>query len=157
MAKKKSDDNAIAVNRRARHEYEINETFEAGMVLHGTEVKSLREGKANVSDAFARVNPAGDVELVNLHIPPYSKAARGNHEPTRARKLLMHKKEIERLRGKTQEKGFTLVPMKMYWKNGYAKILLGLGRGKKLYDKRADIKKRDVERQLARVMREHKR
>ena len=147
---------AIAINRRARHEFEINETFEAGMILHGTEVKSLREGKANISDAFARVNN-GAVELINLHIPPYTKANRENHDPTRSRMLLLHKKEIEKLRGKTQEKGFTLVPMKMYWKNGYAKILLGLGKGKKLYDKRADIKKKDVERQMARAIREHNR
>lgn len=149
---KTGEERAIAVNRRASHEYQIDETYEAGLVLVGTEVKALREGKANLNDAYARVKD-GEVYLLNLHISPYGKAARDNHEPTRTRKLLLHRHEIERLRGKTQEKGLTLIPLRMYWKNGRAKVLLGLGRGKKLFDKRADAKKADVKRELARALR----
>ena len=142
---------AIAINRAASHEYHIDETYEAGMVLSGSEVKALREGKANLGDAFARVR-GSEIYLINLHISPYEKA-RENQEPTRTRKLLLHRHEIERLRGKTQEKGLTLVPLRMYWKNGYAKVLLGLGRGKKLHDKRADIKERETRRDLQRALR----
>jgi SsrA-binding protein len=156
VAEKEHSDRAIAINRRATHEYAIDETYEAGMVLTGTEVKSLRQGKANLGDAFARVS--GDhVVLINLHISPYEKGGYVNHEPTRTRKLLLNKSEIERLRGKTQEKGLTLVPLRMYWKNGYAKVLLGLGKGKKMHDKRADIKSREVKRELSRVLKNVKR
>jgi SsrA-binding protein len=147
---------AIAINRRASHEYHIDETFEAGMMLTGTEVKSLREGKANLSDAFARVTGDG-IYLLNLHISPYGKSGQyDQHEPTRTRKLLLHKGEIERLRGKTQEKGLSVIPLRMYWKRGYAKVLLGLGRGKKMHDKREDVKKRDQKREMERALR-HKR
>ena len=150
-------DKAIAINRRAKHEYHIEDEYEAGLVLQGTEVKALREGKANITDAFGRVQ-GNDIVLLNMHISPYGKAgAYDQHEPTRTRKLLLHRKEIERLRGKTQEKGLTLVPLRVYWKNGYAKVLLGLGKGKKLYDKRADAKKADVKRQLDRALRVEKR
>ena len=151
-----SEDRAIAINRKASHNYEITETYEAGLVLTGSEVKSLREGKANLNDAYGRVQ--GDsVWLLNCHISPYGQAGYAQHEPTRTRKLLLHKQEIERLRGKTQEKGLTLVPLRMYWKDGRAKLLLGLGRGKKLFDKRADAKKADVKRELARALRSSKR
>ena len=146
------DDRAIAINRRANFEYHIDETYEAGMVLVGTEVKSLRDGKANLSDAFGRVK-GNAIYLLNLHITPYGKAARDNHEPTRTRKLLLHKSEIERLRGKTLEKGYSLIPLRMYWKNGVAKVLLGLGKGKKLHDKRADAKEKDAKRDMSRALR----
>jgi SsrA-binding protein len=150
------EDRAIAINRRANFEYHIDETYEAGMVLVGTEVKSLRDGKANLSDAFGRVR-GNAVYLLNLHITPYGKAARDNHEPTRTRKLLLHKGEIERLRGKTLEKGYALIPLRMYWKNGVAKILLGLGKGKKLHDKRADSKEKDAKRDMSRALRDSNR
>lgn len=152
-----ADDRAIAINRKANHEYAIDETYEAGMVLTGSEVKSLREGKAVLGDAFARIDGKGDLVLINLHIAPYDKAGYAQHEPTRTRKLLLHKSEIERLRGKTQEKGLALVPIRMYWKNGYAKVLLGLGKGKKLHDKRADIKARETKRELDRALRSRNR
>lgn len=152
-----SDDKAIAINRKASHEYAIDETYEAGMVLTGSEVKSLRAGKAMLGDAFARIDSRGNLVLINLHITPYEKAGYAQHEPTRTRKLLLHKAEIERLRGKTQEKGLALVPLRMYWKNGYAKVLLGLGKGKKLHDKRADIKDREIKRELDRALRSRNR
>jgi SsrA-binding protein len=147
-------DRAIAINRSASFQYHIEETYEAGMVLSGAEVKALREGKCNLGDAFARVRGT-DIFLINLHISPYEKA-RENAEPTRTRKLLLHRHEIERLRGKTQEKGLALVPLRMYWKNGFAKVLLGLGRGKKLHDKRADIKDRETKRDMQRALRRSK-
>ncbi len=147
-------DRAIAINRKATFNYAIEDTYEAGMILTGSEVKALREGQANIGDAFARVGPDG-VYLINLHIPPYTKTGQfDQHEPTRTRKLLLHAGEIEKMRAKTQEKGLTLVPMRMYWKNGYAKVLLGLGKGKKMHDKRADIKKKEVAREVARAIRQ---
>ncbi len=152
MSKDKEKDRAIAINRKASHEYHIEETFEAGLVLSGSEVKSLRAGKANIGDAFARIT-GSDAVIINMHISPYADAGYAQHEPTRTRKLLLHKKEIERLRGKTQEKGLSVVPLRMYWKNGYAKLLIGLGRGKKLHDKRQDSKAKDVQREMARAMR----
>jgi len=111
----------IAVNRRARHDYFIEETYEAGLVLQGSEVKSLRDGRANLSDSYARII-RGEALLINAHINPYSAASRFNHEPTRTRKLLLHKKEIERLAGKTQQRGLTLVPLRLYFKDGRAKV-----------------------------------
>ena len=156
MSEDKVREKAIAINRSASHEYHIDETFEAGMVLTGTEVKSLRDGKTNLGDSFARVRN-GEMYLLNLHISPYGKATLDNHEPTRTRKLLLHKSEIERLRGKTQEKGQTIIPLRMYWKDGRAKVLLGLGKGKKLYDKRADAKAADSKRELSRALRSDKR
>ncbi|SEQ27413.1 SsrA-binding protein SmpB [Piscibacillus halophilus] len=149
MAKK--DPNAIATNRKASHDYFIEETYEAGMVLKGTEIKSIRAGRVNLKDAFARISN-GEAYVHNLHISPYEQGNQFNHEPTRARKLLLHKKEINKLIGQTQQKGYSLVPLKIYIKNGVAKLLIGLGKGKKKYDKREDLKqkamKRDVERAL---------
>lgn len=142
-----------ATNRRARHDYAIEETYEAGMVLTGAEVKSLRNGRASLAEAYARVTD-GEVWVENLHISPYSHASQRDLDPRRPRKLLLHKKEIERLIGKTQERGLTLVPMRVYFKRGLAKMELGLGRGKRQYEKRdAALErehKRDIERGFAR-------
>jgi SsrA-binding protein len=141
----------IAVNRRARREYFIDESFEAGMVLLGSEVKSLRDGRANLADSYARVDK-GQLFLVNTHISPYPAANMFNHEPTRPRKLLLHKREISRLMGKVKERGLTLIPLKLYFKDGRAKVELGLARGKKLYDKRATVKEKMVRREMERSM-----
>lgn len=142
-----------ATNRRARHDYAIEETFEAGMVLTGAEVKSLRTGRASLAEAYARVTD-GEVWVENLHISPYSHAGRRDLDPRRPRKLLLHKKEIERLIGKTQERGLTLIPMRIYFRRGLAKMELGLGRGKRQHEKRdAALErehKRDMERAFAR-------
>lgn len=142
----------ITTNRRARHEYHIDEALEAGIVLVGTEVKSLRAGKANLQDAYCTVKN-GEMLLLNLHISPYSHGNQFNHEPMRPRKLLMHGREIAKWGKKTAQKGFTIVPLKIYFKNGRAKVEIGLARGKKLYDKRADIADRDSKRRLDRVKR----
>jgi SsrA-binding protein len=142
----------IARNKRARHDYQIIDTWEAGIVLTGTEVKSLREGKANLTDSYGILND-GEVFLLNLHIPPYEQGNRFNHEPTRTRKLLMHRKEIRKLIGAVERQGLTLVPLEMYFKRGVAKVTLALGKGKKLHDKRADEKKREDQRDMARAVR----
>jgi len=139
----------VTTNRKAYHDYEILQSFEAGIVLQGSEVKSLRAGRANLKDSYARVKD-GEVFLIGMHISPYEAASRFGHDPTRRRKLLLHKAEIRRLIGKVQEKGLTLVPLKVYFKNGRAKVELALARGKRLYDKRRDIAKRDAERELRR-------
>lgn len=141
----------ITVNRRARHDFYIEETFEAGVVLTGSEVKSLRAGKAQLKDSYGRIQD-GEVWLWNAHISPYAAAAQLGHEPTRSRKLLLHRREIERLLGKVKERGLTLVPLRMYFKHGRAKVELGLARGKKLYDKRAAIKERETRREVDRAM-----
>ncbi|WP_027364937.1 SsrA-binding protein SmpB [Desulfotruncus alcoholivorax] len=139
-------------NRKARHEYHIEETYEAGISLKGTEVKSIRAGKANLQDSFARVEN-GELVLYNMHISPYEQGNQFNHEPKRPRKLLMHKREIMRLYGQTREKGFALIPLKAYFKeNGKVKIELALARGKKKYDKREDIAARDAKREMDRAM-----
>lgn len=157
MAKKSSpqstngDIKMIANNRKARHLYHILETVEAGMVLTGTEVKSLRGGRANMGDAYAVVEN-GEVWLRNLHISPYEQGNQFNHEPLRKRKLLLHRDDIRRLIGKTQEKGLTLIPLRLYFRKGWAKVELALVKGKKTYDKRADIAKRDADRDMARAM-----
>ena len=155
MANKKSapreGEQIICVNRQARHNYFIDETYEAGLVLLGSEVKSLRDGKANLKDSYARVQK-GEAFLINAHVSPYPGANRFNHEPTRQRKLLLHAREIERLTGKTKEKGFTLVPLKMYFKNGRAKVELGLARGKKLYDKRETLRRKESDREVERSL-----
>jgi SsrA-binding protein len=140
----------IASNRRARHDYTILDTYEAGVVLVGTEVKSLRLGRASLADAFATVDD-GEVWLRGLHIPEYDRGTWTNHEPRRTRKLLLHKQEILRLIGKTKESGLSLVPLAMYFKDGKVKVELGLARGKKAYDKRQAIAKRDAEREMART------
>lgn len=139
----------VATNRRARHKFELVEKFEAGIVLTGTEVKSLRNGKAQMSDAYAVVND-GEVWLRNLHIPPYEPASRENHEPERPRKLLLHRGEIERLVGKTAEKGLTLIPVRVYFKGPRAKVELALARGKEGRDRRREIAARDVRREVER-------
>jgi SsrA-binding protein len=140
---------SIARNKRARHDYHIIETWEAGLVLTGTEVKALRDGKANIADAYAIVKD-GEVFLLNLHISPYERGNQFNHEPTRTRKLLLHKKEIRRMIGAVERQGLTLVPLELYFKRGVAKVALALGKGKKLHDKRADERRRDDEREMAR-------
>jgi SsrA-binding protein len=153
MAKKAKDKprRAAAVNRRARFDYEIGQTFEAGIVLAGTEVKSLRGGKAQLKDGYAQVQD-GEVWLHNVHIPPYGPATRENHEPERPRKLLMHKREIERLIGKTREKGLTIVPTRLYFRGPRAKVELALARGKDVGDKRQTIKEREMKREMERVV-----
>jgi len=142
----------IARNKRARHDYQILDTWEAGIVLTGTEVKSLRDGKANLTDSYGILKD-GELFLLNLHISPYEQGNRFNHEPTRTRKLLMHRKEIRRLIGAVERQGLTLVPLDLYFKGGVAKVTLALGKGKKLHDKRADERKREDQRDMARVAR----
>ena len=144
----------VAENRKARFNYEILETFEAGIALQGTEVKSLRMGKSNIAEAYA-AEEGGDLYLINAHIPEYLQANRFNHETRRPRRLLLHKKEISKLIGAIQRDGMTLVPLKLYFNaKGRAKLLLGLARGKKIHDKRETEKKRSWERDKARIMRE---
>jgi SsrA-binding protein len=143
---------SIAKNRRARHDYTILDTYEAGVVLTGTEVKALREGRANLSDAYGIVRN-GEIYLLNLHISPYERASYNNHEPTRTRKLLLHKREITRLIGAIERQGLTLVPLELYFKRGIAKVAMALGKGKKLHDKREDAKARDADREIARAVR----
>jgi len=155
MAAESERDNGeknIVVNRQARHEYFIIETYEAGIALAGTEVKSLRQGKGNVSDAFARVEH-NEMLLYNMHISPYDFGNRFNLDPLRPRKLLLHKEEIRRLYGKTREKGLTLVPLRFYLKRGKVKVELALVKGKKLYDKREDLAARDAKREMEREFR----
>ena len=142
----------IATNRQARHRYHFLDTWEAGLVLTGTEVKSLREGKAQIKDGYASLRGT-EVWLHNVHIPPYAPASRENHEPERPRKLLMRRGEIERLIGKTREKGLTLVPTRMYFKNGRAKVEIALARGKDVGDKRQAIKEREMKREMERAIR----
>ena len=147
----------MALNRRARHEFTIDETFEAGIVLTGTEIKSIRNGKANLADAYARIE-RGEAWLIGAHIPPFEQGNRNNHEPKRERKLLLHRSEIDELLGRTKAKGQTIVPLRLYLTSrGRAKLELGLARGKQLHDRRRDIadreSKRDLERQLADVQR----
>jgi SsrA-binding protein len=149
-------DRAIATNRRARHEYSILETFEAGVVLRGTEVKSLRAGLVNFKDSYATVRN-GEVWLLGCHINPYSHGTDANHDPERDRKLLLHAKEISRLSGKVAERGLTLIPLKLYFKSGRAKLELGLGRGKKLHDKRSTLREREVKREMDRAARDGRR
>jgi SsrA-binding protein len=136
----------VAENRKAFHDYHILETFEAGLALLGTEVKAIREGRVNLRDSFASVD-AGEVFLYNVNISPYSHRGYANHEPLRRRKLLLHKSEIRKLIGKTAEKGLTLVPLRMYFKNGRVKVAVSLAKGKKDYDKRETIKRRDADRE----------
>jgi SsrA-binding protein len=142
----------IATNRRARFEYEVLEHFEAGIALVGPEVKSLRAGKASLTDSYAVVR-RGEVLLLNLHIAPYEAATRDNPEPRRERKLLLHRAEIARVSGKVRERGFTLVPLQLYFRGGRAKVELGLVRGKRSHDKRETIRRREAERELARATR----
>jgi len=141
---------SVARNKRARFDYHLLETFEAGIVLGGTEVKSLRSGKASIADAYGIVRD-GEVFLLNAHIQPYESRGYANHEPTRSRKLLLHRREIRRLIGAVERQGLTLVPLELYFKKGVAKVAMALAKGKKLHDKRDTEKQRDAEREMARV------
>lgn len=142
----------VCANRKARHEYEIFDTFEGGLVLQGTEVKSLRQGQASIKEAFAEIVD-GEVFLVDSHIPPYSHGSIHNHEPKRRRKVLLRGREIKSLAGKLSEKGLTLIPLRLYFRRGLAKVELALARGKKVRDKRETIRRREAEREMAREIR----
>ena len=146
---------SIAENRKAFHDYHLLESFEAGMVLLGTEVKAIREGRVNLRDSYARVED-GEVYLYNVHISPYSHRGYADHEPLRRRKLLLHKDEIRKLIGKTVEKGMTLVPVRMYFKKGRVKVAVSLAKGKKDYDKRETIKKRETDRETRAAVKSHR-
>lgn len=150
--KKKPAGRDITVNRRAFHDFHIDERFEAGIMLVGSEVKSLRDGKANLSDAYARF--VGDeLYLIGAHVSPYGPSSQFGHEPKRDRKLLLNRRELDKLMTKVNERGYTLVPLRLYWKHGRAKAEIGLARGKKLYDKRATIRERDEKREMERAIR----
>ena len=140
----------ISVNKKARHRYHIEDTIEAGLVLLGSEVKSLRRGRVSLKEGYVRLEE-GESWLVDVHIPPYEQANRQNHEPLRPRKLLLHKREIQRLFGKISRQGYTLVPLRLYFRRGKAKLEIGLGRGKKLHDKRQDQKAKDAVREMDRA------
>ena len=148
-----TSEKVVATNREAYHNYHILETYECGIALTGTEVKSIREGRCNLKDSYGQVRD-GEAWLFNAHISPYSHGNRENHEPTRTRKLLLHKGEIDRLLGKSQEKGLTLVPTRLYFKNGRIKLELAVGKGKKLYDKRETERKRESDREVRAAMKE---
>ena len=152
MAKKnETAEKIICQNKLARRNYFIDDTYEAGIVLAGTEVKALREGRGNMKDSYAQVKN-GEVFVYDMHISPYSHGNRSNHISLRVRKLLLHKREIKKLYGKANERGLTLIPLKMYFKNGKVKVEIGIGKGKKLYDKREDIKRKDDMRDAQRDM-----
>lgn len=154
---KESGEKVIATNRKAFHDYEITDKFEAGIVLKGTEVKSLRDGRVNLKDSYAAVDSRGEAILHNCHISPYSHGNIMNHDPIRVRKLLLHKKEINKLMGKTQQKGLTIIPLRIYFsKRGHAKVELGLAKGKKLYDRRETIKAREAGREVERAVKGRK-
>lgn len=150
MSPRDEGERTVATNRRARHDYQILERFEAGLVLTGSEVKSLRQGRASLNEAFARVRGA-EAWLENMHIPPYEQGEKRGYDPLRDRKLLLHRREIERLIGKQQEQGLALVPMRVYFAHGLAKVELGLGRGKREFEKRQAIAKREHEREMERA------
>ncbi|MFC2947203.1 SsrA-binding protein SmpB [Virgibacillus sediminis] len=149
----KGQGKTIAQNKKANHDYFIEDTYEAGIVLQGTEIKSIRAGRVNIKDSHARI-VKGEVQLINLHIAEYEQGNRFNHDPTRTRKLLLHRKQIDKLVGLIQQQGYALVPLKIYIKNGYAKVLLGLGKGKKKYDKREDLKRKQMKRDADRAIKE---
>ncbi|HAA4456470.1 TPA_asm: SsrA-binding protein [Listeria monocytogenes] len=149
----KGDGKLVAQNKKARHDYAIEETFEAGIVLQGTEIKSVRNARVNLKDSYARIDK-GEIFLYNMHISPYEQGNRYNHDPLRTRKLLLHKKQISRLIGETKESGYSIVPLKMYIKDGYAKVLIGVARGKKKYDKRQDLKQKEAKRDIERAFKE---
>ena len=151
-AKRKAAPGDVATNRQASYRYNLTERWECGIVLQGSEVKSLRQGQVQLKDAYAALRD-GEVWLYNMHVSPYAPAARENHEPERPRKLLMHRREIERLIGKTQEKGLTLVPTRVYFSGANAKVELALARGKDVHDKRQDLKRKDQKREIERALR----
>jgi len=146
----KGEGNVIAQNKKARHDYFIEETYEAGIVLQGTEIKSIRARRVNLKDSFAKIQN-GEMVLLNMHISHYEQGNRYNHDPLRTRKLLLHRKEIDKLIGKTKEQGYSIIPLKVYIKNGFAKVLLGVGKGKKKYDKREDLKQKAAKRKIERA------
>lgn len=150
MADEKASEKLVASNRKARHEYFIEETYEAGIALTGTEIQSVRQGRVSLGDAYAEVRN-GEVFLVNSHIAEYDYGNRLNHNPRRPRKLLLHKVEIRRLDSRVRERGYTIVPLRMYLRQGLAKVEIGLARGKKMWDKREDIAKRDAQREIERT------
>ncbi|MGX6970769.1 SsrA-binding protein SmpB [Vagococcus bubulae] len=152
----KGEGNLIAQNRKARHDYSVFETFEAGIVLQGTEIKSIRQRRVNLKDGFARVRN-GEAYLMNVHISPYEQGNIFNHDPLRTRKLLLHKKQIIKIETEMKNPGVTLIPLKLYIKDGFAKVLLGLAKGKKQYDKREDLKRKDMNREINRALRDKQR
>lgn len=152
----KGEGKLIAQNRKARHDYTVVDTMEAGIVLQGTEIKSIRNGRINLKDGFARIRN-GEAYLMNVHISPYEQGNIFNHEPLRTRKLLLHKKQIAKLVAETKNTGITIIPLKVYIKNGYAKVLIGLAKGKKQYDKREDLKRKEVDRQISRTLKSNAR
>lgn len=147
----KGEGKLIAQNRKARHDYTVVDTMEAGIVLQGTEIKSIRNGRINLKDGFARVRN-GEVYLLNVHISPYEQGNIFNHDPLRTRKLLLHKKQIAKLIAETKNTGITIIPLKVYIRNGYAKVLIGLAKGKKQYDKREDLKRKEINREINRTL-----
>ncbi|MDF2557548.1 MAG: SsrA-binding protein SmpB [Bacillales bacterium] len=149
----KGEGNMLAQNKKANHDYFIEETYECGIVLQGTEIKSARRGRVQLKDSFARIIN-GEMYLMNAHISPFEEGNRYNHDPLRVRKLLLHKKQTMKLLGLTKEQGYTLVPLKMYLKNGFAKVLVGLAKGKKDYDKRETLKTKDANRDIQRALRD---
>ena len=155
-AERKAAERIIAENRKAFHDFHIIETFEAGVVLQGTEVKAIREGRVNLRDSFARVED-GEVFIYNVHISPYSHRGYADHEPTRRRKVLLHRQEIRKLIGKTVERGMTLVPVRLYFKGGKVKVALSLARGKQAHDKREAIKRREIDRETRAAVKERRR
>ena len=155
MSDRKRAERLLADNRKAHHDYHILHTYEAGIVLLGTEVKSIREGRVNLRDSFARVE-SGEVFIYNIHVSPYSHRGYADHEPKRRRKLLLRKGEIRKLIGKTVERGMTLVPVRMYLKNGRVKVVVGVAKGKKTYDKRETIRRREAERETRRAIKQRR-
>lgn len=149
----KKYDKPLAQNRKASHDYFIEETYEAGIVLQGTEIKSIRAGRVSLVDAHVRI-VNGEAQIINMHIATYEQGNRFNHDPTRTRKLLLHRKEIDKLFGLVQQKGYAIVPLKLYIKNGFAKVLIGLGKGKKQYDKREDLKQKQMKRDIDRAIKD---
>lgn len=152
----KGKGNAIAQNKKAGHDYFIEDTIEAGLVLNGTEIKSIRKGKVQLKDSYIQIRN-GEAWVSNMHISPYEQGNIFNHDPIRTRKLLLHKRQIQQLNYDIKRDGYTIVPLKMYIKDGYAKLLIGLGKGKKNYDKRQDLKKKDAKRDIARAMKDRER
>ncbi|NGP45311.1 SsrA-binding protein SmpB [Bacillaceae bacterium SIJ1] len=149
----KGEGSLVAQNKKARHDYSVEETFEAGLVLKGTEIKAIRAGRVNLKDSFARIE-SGEAFLHNMHISPYEQGNIHNHEPLRTRKLLLRRKQINQLTGAAQQQGYALVPLKLYIKNGYAKVLLGLAKGKKQHDKRETLKRKEAKRDIERAFKE---
>jgi len=144
----------LAQNKKAGHDYFIEETFEAGIVLQGTEIKSIRAGKVQLKDAFVQIRDS-EAWIVNMHISPYDQGNRFNHDPTRSRKLLLHKRQIAQLVGRTKRDGYTIVPIQLHLKNGFAKVLIGVGKGKKDYDRREDLKRKEAKRDMDRAIKDN--